>query len=152
MSIFEDIKTGLNQAITLEKARAALYSHLEQSENDIKQGNVHTVEDAIADILDKMERGGKMSEKKDIAAIYCRFATEQQANDSDSKYMKDWTEICQAYCDKVGAELLFVNMGDFGCAMPSGELRHIHADELAVLLATEQPFSAEPSGMEMKMW
>lgn len=40
---------------------------------------------------------------------------------STKDYMKEWTEICQAYCDKVGAELLFVNLSDFGCEMPNGE-------------------------------
>ena len=84
-------------------------------------------------------------------AAYFRVATKEQLDDADSKYMKEWTEICQAYCDKVGAELLFVNMGDFGCSMPNGELRHIHADELAVLLATEQPFCEESSGPKMTM-
>ncbi len=49
-------------------------------------------------------------------------------------YMAEWKAICKAYCDKVGAELLFVNEDSFGCEMPSGELRHIHADELEALL------------------
>lgn len=96
------------------------------------------------------------------AAVYFRAATREQISPSDSQYMKEWTEICQAYCDKVGAELLFVNMSDFGCEMPNGELRHIDADELAVLLTTEQPFVSEnnsdateenePSGPELKMF
>ena len=50
---------------------------------------------------------------------------------TDEQYMKEWTEICAAYCEKVGAELLFVNLSDFGCMMPDGDLQHIHADELA---------------------
>lgn len=54
----------------------------------------------------------------------------------DDKYMKEWTEICKAYCGRVGAELLFVNLSDFGCMMPNGELRHIDAEELAQLLQT----------------
>lgn len=57
---------------------------------------------------------------------------------NDQQYMKEWTEICEAYCKKVGAELLFVNISDFGCEMPDGELRHIHADELAELLENEE--------------
>lgn len=74
-------------------------------------------------------------------AAYCRVGTKEQLmSDSDRKYMMEWTEICSTYCNKVGAELLFVNQGDFGCIMPTGELRHIYADELAVILATEQPF------------
>lgn len=67
---------------------------------------------------------------------------------STKDYMKEWTEICQAYCDKVGAELLFVNLSDFGCEMPNGELRHINADELAELLATEQPIASENGSLQ----
>lgn len=91
-----------------------------------------------------------MSNKKNKnpqAVAYLRVATKEQLmSDQDRKYLKEWTGICQAYCDKVGAELLFVNQGDFGCAMPNGELRHIYADELAVILATEQPFGQEEQG------
>ena len=57
---------------------------------------------------------------------------------SDEHYMKEWTEVCATYCDRVGAELLFVNESDFGCEMPSGELRHIYAEELEELLNAEQ--------------
>lgn len=57
---------------------------------------------------------------------------------SDAAYMREWTAICEAYCKKVGAKLLFVNMSDFGCEMPNGELRHIDADELAELLDIQQ--------------
>lgn len=82
-----------------------------------------------------------MSEKKSPKAFaYCRVGTKEQLmSDSEKKYLKEWTDICKAYCEKVGAELLFVNQGDFGCEMPTGELRHIYADELAVILATELP-------------
>lgn len=87
---------------------------------------------------------------------YFRVATKEQLmSDQDRRYMEDWSNICQAYCEKVGAELLFVNQGDFGCEMPNGELRHIYADELAALLANEQPFTSqdnEPSGPELKMF
>lgn len=86
----------------------------------------------------------KKAQKPNVAAYY-RFATEEQITESQSKYMKEWTEICQAYCNKVGAELLFVNQSDFGCEMPNGELRHIYADELAELLATGQTNSSEVS-------
>ncbi len=56
----------------------------------------------------------------------------------DDAYMKEWTEVCAAYCKRVGAELLFVNESDFGCEMPNGELRHIYADELEALLNADQ--------------
>ena len=86
----------------------------------------------------------KQKNQKPQAAVYLRVATEEQLmSDEDRKYMKEWTEICQAYCDKVGAELLFVNQADFGCEMPNGELRHIDAQELAVILTNEQPFTSE---------
>ena len=80
----------------------------------------------------------------------------QQRRTSDynpnAKYMKEWTKMCQAYCDKIDAKLLFVNQNHFGCEMPDGELRRICADELAVLAATKQLFSVKLSGAKMKMW
>lgn len=96
------------------------------------------------------------SENTYKAAGYLRVGTKEQLmSDSERKYMMEWTEICHAYCDKVGAKLLFVNQGDFGCEMPTGELRHIYADELAVLLAAEQPFTQcgneEPSEPTLSM-
>ena len=88
--------------------------------------------------------------KKPLTVAYCRVGTKEQLmTDSEKRYMKEWTEICQAYCEKVGAELLFVNQGDFGCEMPTGELRHIYADELAVLLANEEPFGHSGPTMGM---
>lgn len=88
-----------------------------------------------------------MNNKKNqnsTAVGYFRVATKEQLmSDQDRKYLKEWTGICQAYCDKVGAELLFVNQADFGCMMSNGELRHIYADELAVILAAEQPFTQD---------
>lgn len=88
--------------------------------------------------------------KNPQAVAYLRVATKEQLiSDLDRKNLKDWSEVCQAYCNKVGAELLFVNQGDFGCQMPNGELRHIYADELAVILAIEQPFAqADQSGSD----
>lgn len=56
------------------------------------------------------------------------------ATPADRQYMVEWTEICAAYCKRIGAELLFVNIRDFGCQMPDGSLRHIDADELYELL------------------
>ena len=57
---------------------------------------------------------------------------------SDEKYMAEWTQICAAYCKKVNAELLFVNISSFGVQYPDGTLRHIHADELAQILGIEE--------------
>ncbi len=56
----------------------------------------------------------------------------------DGKYMGEWTEICAAYCKKVNAELLFVNINSFGVQYPDGALRHIYADELAQILSEQK--------------
>lgn len=66
---------------------------------------------------------------------------------TDEQYMKEWTEICAAYCKKVGAELLFVNISDFGCMMPDGELRHIDSEKLAERL--NEMSNAESQGIQM---
>lgn len=69
---------------------------------------------------------------------YCRVGAKEQIDNPNAKYMKEWTKMCQAYCDKIDAKLLFVNQNHFGCEMPDGELRRIYADELAVLVATKR--------------
>ena len=51
-----------------------------------------------------------------------------------NNYMAEWTQICKAYCKKVGATLLFVNTDNFGCEYADGTLAHIYADELADML------------------
>lgn len=51
-------------------------------------------------------------------------------NEEDDKYMKEWKEICQTFCNKIGAELLFVNSDNFGYQTKDGELVHMYADEL----------------------
>ena len=94
-----------------------------------------------------------MEKKKQNEVVDPRTSTEEQPPESQSNYMKEWTEICQAYCNKVGAELLFVNLSDFGCEMPNGELRHIDANELAELLGIDQSIDLEDaSGPELKMF
>ncbi len=55
----------------------------------------------------------------------------------DDQYKTEWHKVCEAFCKKVGAELLFVNEGDFGCEMPDGEFAHIYADELQAILEAE---------------
>ena len=55
----------------------------------------------------------------------------------DDQYKSEWHKVCEAYCKKIGAELLFVNEGDFGCEMPDGEFAHIYADELQAILEAE---------------
>lgn len=49
-------------------------------------------------------------------------------------YMREWGEICAAYCKRENAELLFVNTDSFGAQFPDGTLKHIYADELEQLL------------------
>lgn len=49
-------------------------------------------------------------------------------------YMEEWGRICAAYCQKVNAELLFVNTDNFGVQYEDGSFRHIYADELAKML------------------
>lgn len=42
----------------------------------------------------------------------------------------EWYEVCEAFCKKVGAELVFVNSDSFGIRTKDDELRHIYAEEL----------------------
>ncbi len=52
--------------------------------------------------------------------------------------MTEWKKICQAYADKVGAELVFVNETSFGIQYSDGSLAHIYIDELADMLRKEE--------------
>ena len=56
MSVFEDIKTGLHQAIALEKARQETQSHFEQAESDIQNGRVQPAEDVFFEIINNLEK------------------------------------------------------------------------------------------------
>ena len=56
MSVFEDIKTGLHQAIVLEKARQEMQSHFEHAENDIQNGRVQPAEDAFSEVINNLEK------------------------------------------------------------------------------------------------
>ena len=47
----------------------------------------------------------------------------------DNAYL-EWYQICEAFCKKIGAELLFVNSDSFGYKDKNGNLIHIYADEL----------------------
>jgi hypothetical protein len=48
--------------------------------------------------------------------------------------MKDWREICQAFADKYGYKLLFVNEESCGVEMKDGSFAHIYADEMSEML------------------
>ena len=54
----------------------------------------------------------------------------------DTKNMQDWKDVCQAFCKKIGAELLFVNSDNFGYETKDGQLVHMYADELEKYLKT----------------
>lgn len=54
---------------------------------------------------------------------------------ADEAYMREWAEICAAYCKRENAELLFVNIDNFGAQFSDGLFRHIYADELAQILS-----------------
>ena len=47
---------------------------------------------------------------------------------------QDWKEICEAFAQKEGATLLFVNDSSMGLEYPSGMMKHIYIDELATIL------------------
>lgn len=47
----------------------------------------------------------------------------------------EWKEICKAYCNRIGAELLFVNDYDFGYEL-NGSFVHLDADGLREVLET----------------
>lgn len=51
-------------------------------------------------------------------------------NEADDAYMKEWRSICEAFCKKIGAELLFVNSDNFGYTDKNGNNVHMYADEL----------------------
>ena len=55
MSIFEDIKMGLIQAIALEKAKKELRSHLEQSRGDLENGRLQPADHVFTDVLRELE-------------------------------------------------------------------------------------------------
>lgn len=55
MSIFEDIKKGLHQAIALEKARKELRSHIEQGKYDLENGRVQPSDYVFSDVLRELE-------------------------------------------------------------------------------------------------
>ena len=48
--------------------------------------------------------------------------------------MKDWREICQAFANKFGYKLLFVNEESCGVELKDGSFKHIYAEEMAEIL------------------
>lgn len=47
-----------------------------------------------------------------------------------TRIQPEWEEVCEAFCKKVGAELVFVNSDSFGIRTKDDALMHIYADEL----------------------
>lgn len=62
---------------------------------------------------------------------------------ANQKLMEEWRQVCEAYCKRVNARLLFVNDCDFGVQYPGGQFGHIYADELEQILERE---TAEKNG------
>ena len=52
-----------------------------------------------------------------------------EINKEDQNY-EEWKQICEIFCKKIGAELLFVNSDSFGYEDKDGRLIHMYADEL----------------------
>jgi predicted P-loop ATPase len=48
--------------------------------------------------------------------------------------MKDWREICQAFANKFGYKLLFVNEESCGVETKDGQFMHVYAEEMAEFL------------------
>ena len=57
--------------------------------------------------------------------------------------MKEWREICQAFANKFGYKLLFVNEESCGVETKDGQFMHIYADEMAEFLNNERNFGME---------
>lgn len=60
-----------------------------------------------------------------------------EINKEDKNYL-EWHQVCEAFCKKIGAELLFVNSDSFGYEDKNGNLIHMYADELEQYLKTEK--------------
>lgn len=50
----------------------------------------------------------------------------------------EWEAICKTFCEKIGAELLFVNDDNFGYQTKDGQLVHMYANELEQYLKTNK--------------
>ena len=50
------------------------------------------------------------------------------------KQMADWKEICEAFANKFGYKLLFVNGESCGVELSDGSFKHIYAEEMAEIL------------------
>ena len=60
-----------------------------------------------------------------------------EINKEDKNYL-EWHQVCEAFCKKIGAELLFVNSDSFGYEDKNGNLIHMYADELEQYLKAEK--------------
>jgi len=48
--------------------------------------------------------------------------------------MNDWKRICEAFADKFGYRLLFVNETSCGVELKDGSFKHIYIDEMQEIL------------------
>lgn len=61
---------------------------------------------------------------------------ETTMNVVDESYMEEWRLVCERFCERVGARLVFVNSDNLGAEFPDGTMRHMYAGEMASMLAT----------------
>lgn len=75
-------------------------------------------------------------------------------DETDDKYMEEWRSICEAFCKKIGAELLFVNTDNFGYMDKDGNTVHMYADELEQFIKNGGLKESEGSGLDdsIKSW
>lgn len=67
--------------------------------------------------------------------------------EADDSYMKEWRSICEAFCKKIGAELLFVNTDNFGYTDKDGNNVHMYADELEQFIKNGGLKESDESGL-----
>lgn len=84
---------------------------------------------ARSDAKSNYGRDWRKRVKEDLVALQKKKKAAKGATESTGNV--EWKQVCQRYCDKIGAELLFVNDYDFGYELPNGQMVHKYADELA---------------------
>ena len=82
--------------------------------------------DNLYELLDKSD----YSSIEDYLEAVAKGEVSKMSESSDDAYMEEWRSICEAFCKKIGAKLLFVNTDNFGYEDKNGNLVHMYADEL----------------------
>lgn len=52
--------------------------------------------------------------------------------------MSEWKRICEAFADKYGCKLLFVNETSCGVELKDGSFKHIYIDEMQEILRKDK--------------